>query len=1106
MVNNTNIMEPMEMILDEAGMRLEVEMEDEMSVVGGVATIACLHCKEVFQEKRRLQRHYRENHATNQRLAKGSERRKYARYLCDLCPKHFADNWTWKHHMRTVHLAVREHACQLCTKAFLSNKDLKRHVDGVHLKKKIVYPGQKQKVKPRKKYVDIEQDPSLRPEAIEPPLVSLENQAMAHQPAVALCQGAHDSNFERPDSLRSTTVKELDSLRSTTVKELDSLRSTTAKELDPSRDISDLLIKQAQSGSVIADLLSTISKLPASNLAQSINESTSIDRNAQSAARQQTQGKTVDKNRLDNRISPPTKNELNNENKTEGEEKGERKRIKSQRLLDLGLFRGRVSGSSRLSIKVPPVSVPVLGLPVPISRLSLPLDKISQGDVRRLALDEIKRSNLEDIVNQIKVSDSAKPRDSAAFHPATEESPVQASDEVFTKITPAMLKGNTSPTKALFESSLERTNNSNSSNNEREALAEDLPPWKNDSQIEYPIMNNNINGTSGEGNPRLSAGHRSEPGLSGFHGTVPGNTNSMEQNEVNEFVHQSDKEATPSELNLGIEDAPVFQLENLENLQLVVPELGEPQIVIPETGIRLKISAKSEFRNFPAESESQVLTIVPDSGGGGGGSAGEGFKTDGGLESAMFYISPFQDHQTLPSFNMECTDLHSIPPPKPTSPNRKAKLVNNSLFRGHSISLESFHQLSSSNPSAMLGEISELVADNENPPKGTFENLPADNFDNLPKNNFENLPKSNVENLGNEPEEMESGVIYQDDKDDVPDDRITEYELPVIMNTEKVENQISNIITQDKLARLIDTASGKVDLSKASTCNICDRRFISDEFLERHKFEFHPMETTKFMLEELEQGFIKQHFPIIETAEIEPGGQLCSDQQEESLTNPLSLPICQDIEISQQEEAVQYTCTVCNQEFKQKQLLTKHSKLVHKVKLKYQCSQCDKCYSSEQSLKQHTSSVHDRITSVCYICLKPVIDITRHIRLQHKNTERKYSCDICEKPFHTQFAMSRHKDYVHHNLRPFPCQLCEKTFASKRDMERHTKSLHFRMKSEERREWTCPLCNINFRQKAQYNQHKMDAHANSSQLEILAFLSAELDQKKEKQTAREISC
>ena len=41
----------------------------------------------------------------------------------------------------------------------------------------------------------------------------------------------------------------------------------------------------------------------------------------------------------------------------------------------------------------------------------------------------------------------------------------------------------------------------------------------------------------------------------------------------------------------------MFQLENLENLQLVVPEAGEPQIVIPETGIRLKISGSlaSEF-------------------------------------------------------------------------------------------------------------------------------------------------------------------------------------------------------------------------------------------------------------------------------------------------------------------------------------------------------------------------------------------------------------------------------------------------------------------------------------------------------------------------------
>ena len=74
---------------------------------------------------------------------------------------------------------------------------------------------------------------------------------------------------------------------------------------------------------MIADLLSTISKLPSSNLPQSINDATTSDRNAQSAARQQTPGKTGDKSRLDYRISSPNENELNSGNKTEVEEKGE---------------------------------------------------------------------------------------------------------------------------------------------------------------------------------------------------------------------------------------------------------------------------------------------------------------------------------------------------------------------------------------------------------------------------------------------------------------------------------------------------------------------------------------------------------------------------------------------------------------------------------------------------------------------------------------------------------------------------------------------------------------------------------------------------------------
>ena len=157
-------------------------------------------------------------------------------------------------------------------------------------------------------------------------------------------------------------------------------------------------------------------------------------------------------------------------------------------------------------------------------------------------------------IKPVKVSDSAKPVDSAAIHPATEDSPVHSSGHAFTKITSAMLKDGRSPAKD-FESSMEGTNNSPNKNKDYlpapdEVLPEELPSWKNYRRIEFPLTNNNLNGTSGEGSTRLSAEHGTEPDMSGFHGTVADNATCME---ANEFVHQTDKEASPAEMNLGIE-------------------------------------------------------------------------------------------------------------------------------------------------------------------------------------------------------------------------------------------------------------------------------------------------------------------------------------------------------------------------------------------------------------------------------------------------------------------------------------------------------------------------------------------------------------------------
>ena len=53
-------------------------------------------------------------------------------------------------------------------------------------------------------------------------------------------------------------------------------------------------------------------------------------------------------------------------------------------------------------------------------------------------------------------------------------------------------------------------------------------------------------------------------------------------------------------------------------------------------------------------------------------------------------------------------------------------------------------------------------------------------------------------------------------------------------------DQYSSPITEEQIARLIDERSGKIDLSRTVTCDLCDRRFISQDFLFKHKDEFHP--------------------------------------------------------------------------------------------------------------------------------------------------------------------------------------------------------------------------------------------------------------------------
>jgi len=336
-----------------------------------------------------------------------------------------------------------------------------------------------------------------------------------------------------------------------------------------------------------------------------------------------------------------------------------------------------------------------------------------------------------------------------------------------------------------------------------------------------------------------------------------------------------------------------------------------------------------------------------------------------------------------------------------------------------------------------------------------------------------------------------------------------------VVNENEGEEQIME--TQHKIVELID--EGEMDMRQAVSCEHCDRRFISENFLRKHKKDFHTDSSTFAF--DLETDLISTSFESstnnFESADphFDPLNTSSIDPMDTSSVDPMDgyrevtevdidkvdslLEIGEHIEIH--ESSVSYTCDICDQVVVSKAQLTKHKKSEHNIKLKFECPQCDKCYSSEQSLKQHRSSVHDGISSICYICLKAVVDITRHIRLQHtKKEERKFACKVCEKSFRTLFAMSRHTEMVHLKLRPWPCDLCEKSFGSKRDVERHRKYLHLRQSGGGRRIWTCPLCREDFKKRTLYDMHKAGVHANCNEMELLSFLSYELKSKGEAAT------
>lgn len=108
-----------------------------------------------------------------------------------------------------------------------------------------------------------------------------------------------------------------------------------------------------------------------------------------------------------------------------------------------------------------------------------------------------------------------------------------------------------------------------------------------------------------------------------------------------------------------------------------------------------------------------------------------------------------------------------------------------------------------------------------------------------------------------------------------------------------------------------------------------------------------------------------------------------------------------------------YACPVCNKEYREKYLITKHIP-IHFESVLHVCKVCGKVFNARHRLVEHT---------------KTHSEVRRHI------------CSYCGKGFMKPYQLEQHLN-IHTGSRPHKCIICSKTFASYPNCMKHLRKVH----------------------------------------------------------------
>ena len=116
------------------------------------------------------------------------------------------------------------------------------------------------------------------------------------------------------------------------------------------------------------------------------------------------------------------------------------------------------------------------------------------------------------------------------------------------------------------------------------------------------------------------------------------------------------------------------------------------------------------------------------------------------------------------------------------------------------------------------------------------------------------------------------------------------------------------------------------------------------------------------------------------------------------------------------------TCMICIQVFEGDVQLHKHKRDVHREKERpFECNLCQKSFTDKCYLRSHETADHSGECK-CEICGDLFPSKSRMLLHKYKHKERKFKCDHCEISFREDFTRERHMKRTHLKEKNVSCE------------------------------------------------------------------------------------